>query len=483
MTTNSILIALCAVTAVAATLAGVEPMPEPAQPPPPELKARLLRFFSDKEIQAKKLTAQEGKELAPEVWKFFAAGKTGDWQGVADLYSVMAKGAYQFQNETYDKRLETMAWQPVNESFRAYQQCARGDSRYVIQYAEEILKSMPAGSIYFGGTDAGRWLPTLFSKSHEKAEPCFVLTQNQLSDGLYLGYLRSMYGGRIQIPSDDDAARAYNETMSDAVRRYHSHALLPGEIINPTNGGRYTLTGPVPVWSISGLVAKITFDKNPGRDFFVEESRPIDWMHPHLVPFGLIMKLELQPQRELSPEAVRRDHEFWGRHTGRFIGNWITYDTSIEEVCDFAVKVYKNNDAEAVRRHGCDLRFIRNDNAHEMFAKLRDSIGSSIYAWRITNGTPTGATRAWMAKESAYALKQAFAMCPYSGEIAFHLIALLAGDGRYDDALVVGKTCWEFDRENTGLKDLVRQLEQIKESPAPKRPANPQGFPKGSSEP
>ena len=48
--------------------------------------------------------------------------------------------------------------------------------------------------------------------------------------------------------------------------------------------------------AINGLLAKIMFDKNPDREFYIEESFPLDWMYPYLEPHGLIFKINRQPQ-------------------------------------------------------------------------------------------------------------------------------------------------------------------------------------------
>ena len=38
-----------------------------------------------------------------------------------------------------------------------------------------------------------------------------------------------------------------------------------------------TITGVRAVMSINATLAKIIFDNNPGRDFYVEVSFPLDW--------------------------------------------------------------------------------------------------------------------------------------------------------------------------------------------------------------
>src|SRR5205814_9663619 len=157
---------------------------------PPGLENRLKQFFVSKEAQARALLKKENHEPPPEMWDFFKAGEEGDWTKVPKLYRTLRRGAYQYEGGQKDKRLETMAWSPLNECDGAYEAFSEAEEKYVVMFGQGILDSIPPGSIYFGGTDPGRFLPTAFCKSHPKADPCFVLTQNALADGLYLKYIR-----------------------------------------------------------------------------------------------------------------------------------------------------------------------------------------------------------------------------------------------------------------------------------------------------
>ena len=88
--------------------------------------------------------------------------------------------------------------------------------------------------------------------------------------------------------------------------------------------------------AINALITKIMFDNNPHHEFYVEESFPLDWMYPYLTPFGIIMKINRQPLLELTDEIAQRDHHFWSEYSKRLIGNWITYDTPVADICAFA---------------------------------------------------------------------------------------------------------------------------------------------------
>ena len=50
------------------------------------------------------------------------------------------------------------------------------------------------------------------------------------------------------------------------------------------------------------------FDKNPAKEFYIEESFPLDWMYPYLLPNGLILKINWEPLSSLSEDVLREDH-------------------------------------------------------------------------------------------------------------------------------------------------------------------------------
>src|SRR5881296_3359252 len=183
MNNRTFLQLLAAVFCLCPTSGAPQKAPPEKLTPPAGLEPRLKRFFADKHQQAAALAEQANEPMAPEISDFLEAGENGDWKKVAENY--------------WDS---TVVGQTVKECYGAYDQFVHGEEKYVTMFAREILDSMPPGSIYFGGTDAGRSLPTAFCASHAKGDPVFVLTQNALLDSVYLKYLRGMYGGRISTP-------------------------------------------------------------------------------------------------------------------------------------------------------------------------------------------------------------------------------------------------------------------------------------------
>jgi len=107
------------------------------------------------------------------------------------------------------------------------------------------------------------------------------------------GAWRSLPGPRNLHPHPEDSRRCFEEYMADAQRRMQAGQLKTGEDVKVIDN-RVQVSGQVAVMNINGLLTKVIFDHNPKNEFFVEESFPLDWMYPHLTPFGIIMKINRQ---------------------------------------------------------------------------------------------------------------------------------------------------------------------------------------------
>jgi tetratricopeptide (TPR) repeat protein len=300
-----------------------------------------------------------------------------------------------------------------------------------------------------------------------------IRLNRRMLEEAYPGDIVKSLGGvypdtEILTPTPGDMQECFDEYTTDAGRRAQHDAQFPGEPpqirqgeeVHVDNTGHAQVSGQVAVMSINGLLTKVIFDKNPGHEFYEEESYPLDWMYPYLTPFSVIMKINRQPVPEITQEIVDKDHAFWSRFSERTIGNWITYDTSVKDICDWAERVYLRHYFTGFTG---DQNFVRDDDAQKAFSKLRSSIAASIYQWRINN-SHSPAEKARVNKEAEFALKQAFAYCPYSPEAVFHLITLLLNSNRIDDALLVLKTCHKLDPYNDQINGTIESLEHSKNS-------------------
>jgi biopolymer transport protein ExbD len=433
--------------------------------------ARLQSFAQAKEKQSEHLAAAAGESISPEFQRFFDAAIKGDWQTVTNRYEYFKKHHPQYARGTnaFDVNLRTAYWQPVLELCLAYDHVVNCDPKYTAILADGIINSIPAGSIYFGGTDPGRGVPTAFSKSHADADPFFTLTQNALADATYLQYLRAMYGGKIYTPTGEDSQHCFETYLADATRRLQEGKLKPGENVKSSDN-RVEVSGQVAVMSINGLLTKVIFDHNPDREFYIEESFPLDWMYPYLEPHGLIMKINRQPMPQLPEDVIAQDHDYWRNLVAGMLGDWLNEQTTVREIVEFADRVYVRHDLTGFTG---DPRFVQNAYAKQGFSKLRSDI-AGVYAWRLGAADVPAppeyqpnseAERQALLKEADLAFRQSFALCPYSPEALFRYARLLQQSNRTDDALLLTETFLKLDPENNAVQGLLRDLKNSKSQP------------------
>jgi hypothetical protein len=407
--------------------------------------AELKRFVVEKCAQVQAETRVPEHPVGAISQCFFTAAENGDWREVFNSLAATRQSARQDQSSSSASRLTVVypvEWAVLLEVGAALEEFATSEEKYVIAFARDIINSIPPGSIYFGGTDSGRFLVTALSRSHVNAEPFFTLTQNALADARsYLRYVRGMYGSRIYIPTEDDATKAFKEYQEDARRRRAEGKLLPGEFFEEA-GTITELRGQPALMAINGALSKLMFDKNPEREFYVEESFPLNWMYPYLSPNGLILKIKRQAVSELSEEVIQRDHEYWVRYIGPMIGDWLNHDTSLSEITSFVKGMHLSSEISGFVFDSC---YVQDDLAQRRFSKLRSSIGG-LYAWRAQNcNNPAEKER--MLKEADFAFRQAFALCPGNPEVVFRYINLLVGQKHLDEAILVTETAVKLEAE------------------------------------
>ncbi len=406
----------------------------------PKLAGNLQRFIKDKEAQEKVLIVADEqnpqltekgtrKFVHPDCGPFFAAAERGDWQTVSNLWSGMRErvGTY-----SADKYIHGSWMAPMVEIYGAVEAFNAGNEKYSAVYGKDIINSIPPGSIYFGGTDPGRFIVTAMSKSQTSGDPIFTLTQNALADSTYVGYLHSIYGNQINLPTEQDAQQAFMDYISDVTKRSKADQLKPGEQFKPDADGRVQISGVVSVMAINGLLAKDIFDRNTNRDFFIEASWPLDWMYPNLEPHGLIMQIHRRPVKSFSLIVVQQDHDYWVNLVKPMIGDWLDYDTPLAQVTAFADKVYGRHDLNGFQG---DPGFVQSGYASKAFCKLRSSL-ADLYVWRMNHAT-NDPEKARMTREADFAYRQALALYPYSPEVLTKYEAFLKSQGRDADAALI----------------------------------------------
>jgi hypothetical protein len=430
---------------------------------PPE----IATFISAKEQQAEALAKRQNFELDTAIKNYFDAVKVGHIGQSQQLFHDIFEQAH---STNVTGQLNGPIWQVVMDASLAVGAVGNSTPDFVLVMAREMTNSLMPGCIYFGGTDLGRGLPTILC--YAPGEPFFVVSQNPLADGAYMELLREEYGSRIQLPNTNEVKQSFDDYTADVQRRQKLGQLKPGENFQIENS-KPKIQGPVAVMEINGLIAKAIFDKNPDREFYVEESFPLDWMYSYLLPHKLLMKLNRQPLNEMPADEIQNDEDFWSKELAGKIGDWLTNDMPVSNVCAYAEKVFAGKDLSDFKG---DPQFIANQYI-TAYSHWRSSI-AGIYAWRLSPQCPpeyrpkNDAQRKQLTDAADFAFRQAFALCPYSPETVYRYVNFLLSLRRFDDAILIAKTdlaCLPKDGQfshNEQIKELIEQLEKFKNQSA-----------------
>jgi hypothetical protein len=379
---------------------------------------RLREFAALKRQQTEELAGKLHLEVPAEVREFFKAAEAGDCAAVSNAYRKLQRLSGQPETSLSAPGYPNVLSVPIHETRGAYEFCDWPPA--VLQrYADGILGSIPDGSVYFGGTDPGRFVITMFRDTRNAPDiavltPKFVITQNALVETRYVEYLRRTLGERLWLPTTNDIERASNQYASELRQRQ-----ARGEPLSPDDQWSATgrVQGVAAVMNVNGILVKMIFDHNKDQHpFFVEESYVIGWMYPHLEPHGLILKLNNEPLEKLDPAAIERDREFWARLSQELLA---------------------------------DPKFLGTESARKTYAKMRSSIGG-LYAYRR------------LREEAEAAYKQAITLCPASPEANFRLAQLYMEMNRPDDAMATLEQLQKLDPHERKIAAAIEQLRVAK---------------------
>lgn len=290
-----------------------------ADVPAREIVAAKLTAFAESRLHLARARAEAlGVTLAPEFEQFFALAAAGNWEALQPLFEQLRSGR---DNATEDW---WKLWPIVHETYGVAEVVQKWPAQALLDYGGSVLGSLRPGMVYVGGTDAGRFIPTLLNET-SGGERHIILTQNALADGAYLDYLRFQHHDRFQALSPEDSQQAFQAYLSDAQRRaQHDHEfpdepkqLRPGEdvrLIDREGHSPVVVSGQVAVMSINEILLRTLQDKNPNLSFALEESFALDSTYVGARPLGPILELRARDSSQpLTPEQANQVVDYWRR--------------------------------------------------------------------------------------------------------------------------------------------------------------------------
>jgi hypothetical protein len=271
---------------------------------------KVNQFAQNRRAVVHALARKYNLAVPDELERFYEAVDAGRW----DEIETRAKAL----REQLGAADLIKLWPPVHETWGAIQEARSWPAQELLDYGNAILESLRPGMVYVGGTDAGRWIPTLINETSE-GERHIVLTQNAFADATYVEYLNFLYGDRLAALSQDDSNRAFQEYLSDAQKRLQHDQefpdepkqVRPGEQIMNTEG-RIQVSGQVAVMSINEKLLQSLMEKNPEATFALQESFPFKSTYADARPLGPIMELRAPDgPNAFTPERAAESLEYW----------------------------------------------------------------------------------------------------------------------------------------------------------------------------
>ena len=312
--------------------------------------------------------------------------------------------------------------------------CSQRDHWFGWDYGHDMLKDLPRDAFVFGGTDPGRFVPTYmilgesFVDPKHRKDPDFdrrdlvIVTQNALADAFYQRYIHDHYapgrpkakgwfehwlGRDKQYPAGDTAMPSEQQLME--IVKNVSMNLPPGA--NPQDPNVGIL--------YHAAIAQWIFENNKHkRDFFIEESFPMEWTYAYAIPNGLSYRLNKEPLETLPPEVVAEDFRYWNAYVDRLLGN---------------------------------PNFHEDFDAKRSFSKLRNSTGN-IYRAR----------RMWPEAERAY--RQALQLHPNNMESLVALSDILRAQKRWDEMAEIWDKAIEGDPNNRAVGKARARVTRLREA-------------------
>jgi tetratricopeptide (TPR) repeat protein len=271
---------------------------------------KLSQFGRNRREVLRGLAKRYNVEVRPDVERFFDAVERGKWEEIEAAFQPMFE-----QRKAGTREDLNNIWGPILEAYGVAEATRLWPAQKLLDYGNSILDSLRPGMIYVGGTDPGRFIPTLLNETSD-GEHHIILTQNAMADNTYLKYVDFLYGSNFGTLNEGDSQSAFQQYIADAQKRLkhdqefpdEPKQLRPGEDVQITDS-RIQVSGQVAVMGINELLLQDFMNKNPDASFALEESFPLRSLYSNSVPLGPIM--ELRAQDTYTSERAGQVLDYW----------------------------------------------------------------------------------------------------------------------------------------------------------------------------
>jgi tetratricopeptide (TPR) repeat protein len=352
-------------------------------------------------------------KVPPEFEQYFDVAETGNWDEMHKAFESLL--ARRKEGGPWNEEMGRL-WPLILETDGVAQVAHAWPAQQLLDYGQTVLSSLRPEMVYVGGTDPGRFIPTLFNET--SADRHVVLTQNAFADGAYLDYMRFLYSDQLNLGSEADSQRAFQDYTMDALKRLEHDQqfpnepkqIRPGENVQNTDG-RVQVSGQVAVMAINERILQSIMDKNPSASFALEESFALKSTYANATILGPFM--ELRAQTSLTPEVAAESVAYWNGAAQRLPSN------SSDPGADAVLKAYSKMAAAQAA--------LLLDHNYPAQAEANFQIANQLY--------------------------------PSSPEAVYGYTELLVNQGRVNEAISVAQNATKAAPNNNQFRDLLQRLQ------------------------
>lgn len=359
----------------------------------------------------------------------------GQWKVQLDRVTTTVSGKLGISAPS-TSALEAAPWHGLVDAYWPYVLAKTWRAESLQSAVQQMMDSVPAGAIFFGDSDVGRFGVGPAADLTGERRRFLVITQNQLSDPTYWDYVRNLTGPGLKLPTLQDYEPLFAEYQAGRYGPWKTAA----EVIN-------------------AKLSKLIFERNPDRPFYIEPTFYLPmWAYPHVVPRGAAFEINREPLAELPDHITQAERAFWSQRCAQVLGLSGDPDLSVQEVCDFVDRVYIRRQLEDFRGDAAHLGDLRSQDW--LWAARHAS--ARVYRWRCAEATLVSEKQR-MLNECLLAYQQAFALSP---ALAFDFADVLEATGRIGDPLAVLEQSARFQPANLEKRSKVEEIRRRLEARA-----------------
>ena len=296
---------------------------EPAPTAEQIVASRVRQFARNRRALAHALAERFKIEVPADVERFFAAVEAGNWDEIDAAFKPIGD---RYKAKPPPRDIDVL-WGPILEALGVAESAHDWPAERLLDYGDAVLGSLRPGMVYVGGTDPGRFIPTLLNDTSD-GERHVIITQNGLAASSYLDYLNFLYGDRLETLTHEDSNRAFQDYYSDLQRRLEHDREFPNEpkrVLTGENSpssdaprsitskdGLVEISGSTAMMAVNERLLQMLLQKNPELSFALEESFPLRSTYADATLLGPITEIRAQdPQSALTAERAAQSIEYW----------------------------------------------------------------------------------------------------------------------------------------------------------------------------